>query len=191
MSLHATAMARGLLQLIRAAPRAGAASGRFLRPAASPARNRCGRTWGASLFAGGPPIPFAAAPALAAFLGTSLPPINKINGHHGGDGSRSRQKPSGATRTLLASVAFLSMTGCQDEREKAWCMPKKGGNTSRAKPAQARKKSFAPKHDLKSIAAKHGAKGGSRSKSDVLSLPAPVINQNNPSDRAFDMVSDI
>ena len=124
--------------------------------------------------------------------GDDSPPINNINGHHCGDGSRSRQQPSGATRTLLASVAFLSMTGCEDEREtKAWCMPGKGGNKSSGKSAQALKKSFAPKHDLKSIAAKCGAKGGSRSKTDGVSWKAPVIDPNDPSDRAFDMVSDV
>jgi len=189
MSLRATAIARGLSQLILADPRAGAASARFLRPAGPPARHRCGRTWRASLVAGGLPSPFATAAALAAFPGTTLPPISNISGRHCGDGSRSRQQPSGATCTLLASVAFLSLTGCKDEHEtKAWCMPKKGGNKSRPKSV---KKSFAPKHALKSIAAKHGAKGGSRRKTDSLSFQAPVINQNDRSDRAFDMVSGV
>ena len=196
MSLRAPTIARGLAQLFPADSRALAASALFLGTAGPPARGRCGRAWRASLVAGGPPRRIAAderplLSALAALPGTSLPPISNNNGR-GRIGSR--HQPSGATRALLASAsaAFLTMMGCEDGRErKALCIPKKGGNMSRGKSVKARKKSFAPKHDLKSIAAKHGAKGGSRSKTDSLSWQAPVIDPNDPSDRAFDMVSHV
>ena len=195
MGLRAPTIARGLAQLLPADSRALATSALFLGTAGPPARGRCGSAWRASLVAGGPPRRIAAdarplLSALAALPGTSLPPISNKNGRGRIDGWRSRHQPSGATRALLASasVAFLTMMGCEDGRERK-ALPKKGGNKSRGKSVKAHKKSCAPKHDFKSIAAKHGAKGGSRSKTDGLSWQAPVIDPNDPSDRAFDMVS--
>ena len=194
MSLRWAGVARVVAQGFSTRTRPRAAGARVLESPGPPGGDRRGRAWRGSTFAGGPPwLNIARARpillAAAAFPGTSPTPV-KDNAFRAGDGA-SHREPSGATRALVASgsVALLSL-GCKDEREKeAWCIPGKGSKKSCGKSVQARKKATASKHDFESMAAKHGAKGGRRSKVDGPSWNPPVINEADPADRAFDLVS--
>ena len=162
MSLRWAGVARVLTQgfSTRSWPRAAGAH--YPDPRVPPAQDRWGRTWRGSTAAGGRPrrniadarpIAVAAAP----FPGTSLPPI-KDNSFRGCDGASNRD---GATRALVpVAVALLSL-GCKDEREnEGWCMPGKGGQKPSGKLVRPRKKSAAPKHDLKSACEDAHSKGG-------------------------------